>query len=130
MVQTVSNQVMGSMVVALSDKTIERANLIAERTGSLEVGIAKAMMLEQLEAKLAQNQLCHIIFVKRDGSLREMFCVQNASLYGKHVKGVGHEHYGTKVVWDVEKSEFRSFRLESLIKVFWENGEQSQSPYI
>lgn len=118
MIQTVSNQVMGGMVVALSDKTIERANLIAERTGSLEIGIAKAMMLEQLEAKLAENQLCRILFVKRDGSLREMFCVANPSLYSKHVKGVGHEHYGTKVVWDVEKSAFRSFRYESLVKVF------------
>ena len=116
--QVVSNQVMGSMVVALSDKTIERANLIAERTGSLEVGIAKAMMLEQLEAKLAENQLCRILFVKRDGSLREMFCSTNPSLCSKHVKGVSREHYGTKVVFDVEKGEFRSFRLESIVKVY------------
>ena len=50
MVQTTS-------AVALSDKVITRANIIAERTGSLEIGIVKAMMLEQLEAKLAENQL-------------------------------------------------------------------------
>ena len=116
MVQTVSNQVMGSMVVALSDKTIERANLIAERTGSLEVGIAKAMMLEQLESKL--NGVAHILFQKRDFSYREMFCTTNPSLCSKHVKGVGHEHFGTKVVFDVEKGEFRSFRYESIVKVF------------
>ena len=114
--QVVSNQVMGSMVVALSDKTIERANLIAERTGSLEVGIAKAMMLEQLESKL--NGIAHIIFQKRDLSYREMFCTTNPSLCSKHVKGVRREHYGTKIVFDVEKGEFRSFRYESIIKVF------------
>ena len=118
MVQTTSAVVLSKMTVVLSDKTITRANLIAERTGSLEIGIAKALLVEQLEAKLASNQLCHILFVKQDGSLREMYCVQNPSLYSKHVKGVGREHYGTKVVWDVEKSAFRSFRLESLVKVY------------
>jgi hypothetical protein len=111
MIQTTS-------VVALSDKTISRANIIAQRTGSLEVGIVKSLLIEQLEAKLESNQLCHILFEKRDGSLREMYCVQNPSLYSKHVKGVGRKHYGTKIVWDVEKSAFRSFRLESLIKVY------------
>lgn len=104
--------------IELSDKTIERANLIAKRIGSLEIGIAKALMIEKLEAKLALNQLCCIQFIKRDGSLRTMYCTTNPSLCSKHVKGVGREHYGTKVVFDVEKGEFRSFRLESLIKVF------------
>ena len=111
MVQTTS-------AVALSDKVIMRANLIAERTGSLEVGIVKAMMLEQLEAKLADNQLCHIIFQKRDLSYREMWCVSNPTLNSKLVKGVRGEHFGTKVVYDVEKAAYRSFRIESLIKVF------------
>ena len=111
MVQTTS-------VVALSDKTISRANIIAQRTGSLEVGIVKSLLIEQLEAKLALNQLCHIQFVKRDGTLRDMWCVSNPTLNSKLVKGVGHEHYGTKVVYDVEKAAYRSFRLETLIKVF------------
>ena len=119
MVQTTIPAVaLANMTVALSDKTIERANLIAERTGSLEIGIAKALMLEQLESKLAENQLCRILFVKRDGSLREMWCSTNPSLCSKHVKGGSREHYGTKVVCDVEIGKFRSFRLESILKVF------------
>ena len=118
MTQTVPNIALSNMAIALKNKTIERANLIAERTGSLEIGIAKALLIEQLEAKLADNQLCRILFVKRDGSLREMFCSTNPSLCSKHVKGVGREHYGTKVVFDVEKGEFRSFRLESIVKVY------------
>ena len=119
MVQTTFPSVaIANKTVALSDKTIERANLIAERTGSLEVGLAKALLIEQLEAKLANNQVGHIIFVKRDGTLREMFCSTNPALCSKHVKGEHREHFGTKVVFDVEKGEFRSFRLESLVKVF------------
>lgn len=118
MVQTTSAVALSNMTVVLSEKTITRANLIAERTGSLEIGITKALLIEQLEAKLASNQLCRILFVKRDGSLREMFCVQNPSLYSKLIKGTRREHYGTKIVYDVEKSAFRSFRYESLVKVY------------
>ena len=111
-------QTQQTSAVVLNNKTITRANLIAERTGSLEMGIVKAMLIEQLEAKLADNQLCHILFQKRDGSLREMWCTTNPALCSKHIKGVHREHFGTKVVWDVEKSAFRSFRYESLVKVY------------
>ena len=59
MVQTTFPTVaLANMTIALSDKTIERANVIAERTGSLEIGLAKALLIEQLESKLADNQLC------------------------------------------------------------------------
>ena len=115
MLQTVNQT---ATAVVLKDKTVERANIIAQRIGSLEIAIVKAMMLEQLDAKLADNQLAHIIFQKKNGSLREMWCTTNPSLCSKHVKGVHREHYGTKVVFDVEKGEFRSFRFESIIKVF------------
>lgn len=115
MLQTVNQT---ATAVVLKDKTVERANIIAQRIGNLEIAIVKAMMLEQLEAKLADNQLAHIIFQKKDGSLREMWCSTNPSLCSKYVKGVHREHYGTKVVFDVEKGAFRSFRLESLVKVF------------
>ena len=115
MLQTVNQT---ATAVVLKDKTVERANIIAQRIGSLEIAIVKAMMLEQLDAKLADNQLAHIIFQKKNGSLREMWCSTNPSLCSKHVKGVHREHYGTKVVFDVEKGEFRSFRIESIIKVF------------
>lgn len=115
MLQTVNQT---ATAVVLKDKTVERANVIAQRIGSLEIAIVKAMLLEQLDAKLADNQLAHIIFQKKNGSLREMWCSTNPSLCSKHVKGVHREHYGTKVVFDVEKGEFRSFRFESIIKVF------------
>ena len=115
MLQTVNQT---ATAVVLKNKTVERANIIAQRIGSLEIAIVKAMMLEQLDAKLADNQLAHIIFQKKNGSLREMWCSTNPSLCSKHVKGVHREHYGTKVVFDVEKGEFRSFRFESIIKVF------------
>ena len=104
--------------VALKDMTVVRANVIAERTGSLEMGIAKAMLIEQLKSKL--SGIAHIIFQKKDGSLREMYCTTNPSLAARHVngRGVSRELYATTAVFDVEKGAWRSFRWESLIKVF------------
>lgn len=104
--------------VALKDMTVVRANVIAERTGSLEMGIAKAMLIEQLKSKL--SGIAHIIFERRDGSLREMYCTTNKSLIAKHVsgRGVSRECYATTAVYDVEKGAWRSFRWESIIKVF------------
>lgn len=105
--------------VAVKDMTIVRANVIAERTGSLEMGIAKAMLIEQLKAKL-KTSVAHFIFQKKDGTLREMFATTCAPLIAKHVsgRGVSRENYATTAVFDVEKGAWRSFRWESIIKVF------------
>ena len=105
--------------IAVKDMTIVRANVIAERTGSLEMGIAKAMLIEQLKAKL-KTSVAHFIFQKKDGSLREMFATMCKPLIERHVngRGVSRENYATTAVFDVEKGAWRSFRWESLIKVF------------
>jgi hypothetical protein len=104
--------------IAVNDMVVVRANKIAERTSSLEMGIAKAMLIEQLKAKL--SGVAHIIFQKRDGSLREMYCTTNPSLVARHIngRGVTRECYATTAVFDVEKGAWRSFRWEALIKVF------------
>lgn len=105
--------------VVMGDMTITRANVIAKRTGSLEMGIAKAMLIEQLKQKLS-NGVARFLFQKKNGELREMFATTCKSLVDKHVngRGVSREYYATTAVFDVEKGAWRSFRWESLIKVF------------
>lgn len=105
--------------IAVKDMTIVRANVIAERTGSLEMGIAKAMLIEQLKDKL-KTSVAHFIFQKKNGELREMFATTCKPLIERHVngRGVSRENYATTAVFDVEKGAWRSFRWESLIKVF------------
>lgn len=105
--------------IAVKDMTIVRANVIAERTGSLEMGIAKAILIEQLKAKL-KTSVAHFIFQKKNGELREMFATTCKPLIERHVngRGVSRENYATTAVFDVEKGAWRSFRWESLIKVF------------
>ena len=105
--------------VALKDMTVVRANVIAERTGSLEMGIAKALLIEQLKEKM-KTSVQHFLFQKKNGELREMFATTCKPLIERHVNGRGasRELYATTAVFDVEKGAWRSFRWESLIKVF------------
>jgi hypothetical protein len=105
--------------IAVNDMTVTRANVIAKRTGSLEMGIAKAMLIDQLKQKMA-NGVAHFIFQKKNGELREMFATTCKPLIEKHIngRGVSRELYCTTCAFDVEKGAFRSFRWESIIKVF------------
>ena len=106
-------------MVVMSDMTVTRANIIAQRTGSLEIGIAKALMIEQLKEKLAKG-VAHFVFQKKDGTLREMYATTFKPLIDKHIVGTGvsRECYGTTAVFCVESGAWRSFRWESIIKVF------------
>ena len=105
--------------LAISSTTVVRASVITKRTGSEEIGIIKAMMIEQLKEKLA-NGVAHFIFIKKDGTPREMFATTNKALVSKHIIGTGasRELYKTCAVWDLESASWKSFRWESIVKVF------------
>ena len=105
--------------LAISNSMVVRASVITKRTGSEEIGIIKAMMIEQLKEKLA-NGVAHFIFIKKDGTPREMFATTNRALVSKHIVGTGvsRELYKTCAVWDLESASWKSFRWESIVKVF------------
>ena len=96
-----------------------RANVIARRTNSNEMGIVKAMMIENLKEKL-RNGIAHFLFVKKDGSIREAWGTCKAELANAKTNGRGEsrENYATTAFFDVEKGEWRSLRWETLIRVF------------
>ena len=106
-------------VLAISNQTATRMAVIAERTGSELMAGAKAMMIEDLKHKL-HNGVAHFIFVKKNGECREIFATTNPSLVKRHVngRGVSRELYATTAVFDVEKGAWRSFRWESIVKVY------------
>ncbi len=105
--------------LAISSTTVVRASVIAQRTHSDEIGIIKAMMIEQLKEKLS-NGVAHFIFIKKDGSTREAWGTTNPSLAQKHINGngVSRELFMTTAYFDIEKGGWRSFRWESIVKVF------------
>ena len=103
----------------ITDTTAVRMNVIAQRTQNLLVAGAKAMMIEDLKHKL-RNGVAHFIFQKRNGEYREIFATTNPSLVKRHIngRGVSRELYATTAVFDCELGEWRSFRWESIVKVF------------
>lgn len=105
--------------VAISNSTVVRATVIAQRTNNEEIGIIKAMMIAQLKEKLA-NGVAHFIFIKKNGEIREAWGTTNSSLSAKHINGngVSREVFKTTAYFDIEKGEWRSLRWESIVKVF------------
>ncbi|MBE6212592.1 MAG: DUF2693 domain-containing protein [Rikenellaceae bacterium] len=105
--------------LVITDTTAVRMNVIAQRTQNLLIAGAKAMMIESLKDKL-RNGVAHFIFQKRNGEYREMFATTNPSLVTRHIngRGVSRELYATTAVFDCELGEWRSFRWESIVKVF------------
>ena len=103
----------------ITDTTAVRMNVIAQRTQNLMVAGAKAMMIENLKEKL-RNGVAHFIFVKKNGEIREAFGTTNAAVATKYTNGNGisREYFKTTAYFDIEKGEWRSFRWESIVKVF------------
>jgi hypothetical protein len=109
---------MANMMIS-SDLTATRMAVIADRTQNPLMAGAKAMMNEGLKSKL-RSGVAHFIFQKKNGELREMFATTCPSLVKRHIngRGVSREVYATTAVFDVESGEWRSFRWESIVKVF------------
>ena len=103
----------------ITDTTAVRMNVIAQRTQNLLVAGAKAMMIQNLKEKL-RNGVAHFIFIKKNGEIREAFGTTNAAVATKYTNGNGisREYFKTTAYFDIEKGEWRSFRWESIIKVF------------
>ena len=103
----------------ITDTTAVRMNVIAQRTQNLLVAGAKAMMIESLKEKL-RNGVAHFLYIKKDGTIREAWGTTNAALAHKYTNGngVSREIFKTTAYFDIEKSSWRSFRWESIVKVF------------
>ena len=105
--------------LVITNGTATRMAVIAARTGSELMAGAKAMMIESLKEKL-RNGVAHFIFIKKNGEVREAFGTTNAAVAAKYTNGNGisREYFKTTAFFDIEKGEWRSFRWESLVKVF------------
>ena len=59
-----------SNIAIVNNMTATRAKVIAYRTSSLDNGIVKSAMINELKTKLA-NGIAHFIFAKKNGEIRE-----------------------------------------------------------
>ena len=105
--------------LVITNGTATRMAVIAARTGSELMAGAKAMMIEALKEKL-RNGVAHFVFIKKNGEVREAFGTTNAAVAAKYTNGNGisRDYFKTTAFFDIEKGEWRSFRWESIVKVF------------
>ena len=106
-------------MVVVNNKTQRRANVIYNRTKSMEMGVIKSLLIDTLKAKL-RSGVAHFVYFNKDGSLREAWGTTNPTLAAKYTNGRGcnREMYATTAYFDIEKSAWRSFRWENIVKVF------------
>ena len=67
---------------------------------------------------LLHKHILSIDFLKRDGSLRNMTCTLREDVikpYVKTTERVKKPNEEVVSVWDIQKDEFRSFKLDSLL---------------
>ncbi len=105
--------------LVITNSTTTRMAVIAARTGSELMAGAKAMKIESLKKQL-RNGVAHFFFVKKNGEVREAFGTTNAAVAAKYTNGNGisREYFKTTAYFDIERGEWRSFRWESIVKVF------------
>ena len=106
-------------MVSLNGMTVKRTHKIAERTEEVMMGAIKAQMIETLKNKMA-NGVAHFVFKKKNGELREAWGTIQSNIASAKTNGRGEsrENYFTTAYFDIEKGAWRSFRWETLIKVF------------
>jgi len=99
--------------------TLRRANVIANRTNSVELGIVKSAMIDELKSKL-RTGYAKFEFVKKDGTIRVAEGCLTPKLMEQKINGNGinRDSVNTVVFWDLEKGAFRSLRFETLIRVY------------
>lgn len=109
---------MAQIIISTDDMTAKRIEVIAKRNGNdLFDALSKSLLIARLREKL-QNGIAHFAYKKLDGTTREAFGTTLSQLVGKHIKGGNNSsHFGTLSYFDVEKGDFRSFRLENIIAV-------------
>lgn len=65
-----------------------------------------------------------VTFEKKDGTLREMMCtLKDVPSYEKKTDTVRKENTDVMSVFDVNKQEWRSFRLDSIKEIKFELGD-------
>lgn len=110
--------------IVIDNQTVRRANVIANRTGNVEIGILKAMMIDLLKEKM-RNGIAHFVYAKKPNKygeieLREAWGTTMPNIVSAKTNGRGYDKELDNCIayYDVERGDFRSFRFESLIKVF------------
>lgn len=91
---------------------------VSAATGSAYKGIAISFLIEEVKRQMRQG-ICHFIYRKADGSIREAFGTLDKEVLAKTLNRAGQspEVWGCCYYHDVLAGGARSFRWENLVAV-------------
>ena len=91
---------------------------ISRTTGSGLMGASKALLIEEAKRQM-RNGVCHFIYLKKNGEVREAMGTLSKPVLNATLKGTGEspETWGCCYYHDVIKGSARSFRWQNLIAV-------------
>ena len=91
---------------------------ISATTGSSLMGTSKALLIEEAKRQMREG-VCHFIFRKKNGEIREAMGTLDKNVLHATLKGTGNspEEWGCCYYHDVLKGGARSFRWANLIAV-------------
>jgi hypothetical protein len=98
---------------------LKRAMVINSR---IENPFMTGVIMERISElkRRMQKEVVEIEFRKKDGSITRRFATTMGSLAKQHINGRGISGDDRNVVtfWDCEKSAWRCFQIQSLVKVY------------
>ena len=111
---------MNTMISTTTNNALVAAHIerISAYTGSALMGMSKALLIEEAKRQM-RNGVCHFIYQKKDGSVREAFGTLNKGVLNATLQGTGTspETWGCCYYHDTLKGGARSFRWQNLIAV-------------
>ena len=117
-------------IISIENQTAKRANVIANRTGSVEIGIMKAMMIQLLKEKM-NHGIAHFVYAKKPNKygeieLREAWGTTMPNIASAMCNGRGYSKELDNCIayFDVVKGDWRSFRFENIVKVYQYYGKE------
>ncbi len=111
---------MKQMIATLTNDALVNAHIrsIANTTGSELKGMSIALLIEEAKRQM-RNGVCHFVYQKKNGEIREAFGTLDRGVLRATLKGTGDspETWGCCYYHDTLKGGARSFRWANLIAV-------------
>ena len=108
------------MIATLTNDALVAAHIrtITVKTGSSLMGASKAMLIEEAKRQM-RNGICHFVYLKKNGQVREAFGTLDRGILNATLTGTGTspETWGCCYYHDAIKGGARSFKWENLIAV-------------
>ena len=91
---------------------------ITIKTGSALMGMSKALLIEEAKKQMREG-VCHFIYQKKNGEIREAMGTLARPVLNATLKGTGEspETWGCCYYHDILKGSAHSFRWQNLIAV-------------